>query len=218
MKKQTSDDNSPLVIAQHRAARLLRYSGFRAAISGQANHDAICVGYAHAAIHGAGLLLTGNAGTGKTLAAKSLFAKSHHIRKERDDAGLPCQQVYLFELHSGEHLTRLDNWEPTEGRTENVLLDDVGVEEIAVDYGQRRDTVASFINRWYAWRTADKVGQIVITTNLTGRQLVDRYGSRSIDRLMELCVTVALEGKSRRQTLPVFAVRDGKLDQVAGRA
>ena len=208
MKKTTTTDQ------RNRAAKLLQHAGFRAQTSGAANHDAICMGYAFAMTRGAGMLITGNNGTGKTMAAKALYATSHPILQERLSKGLHSLQVYFYEMHNTEHLSRLDNWEPTEGRKENVLLDDVGVEELVIEYGQRSDTVATFINRWYSWWKGGKVGQLIITTNLTGRELNDRYGSRVVDRLLEMCVGVALEGGSRRLRQPVCRVDNGMVEVV----
>ena len=43
--------------------------------------------------------------------------------------------------------------------------------------------------------------RLFITTNLTGEQLLDRYGGRVVDRLKQMCVPVRMTGNSKRKWL-----------------
>ena len=79
----------------------------------------------------------------------------------------------------------------------NVILDDLGAENIKNEYGVKRDIVGEFICRYH---TKGK-GRLFITTNLRGPELLDRYGGRVVDRLKQLCVPFHMKGKSKRQWL-----------------
>ena len=79
----------------------------------------------------------------------------------------------------------------------NVILDDLGAENIKNEYGVKRDIVGEFICRYH---TRGK-GRLFITTNLRGPELLDKYGGRVVDRLKQLCVPFHMEGKSKRKWL-----------------
>ena len=79
----------------------------------------------------------------------------------------------------------------------NILLDDLGAENIKNEYGVKRDIAGEFICRYH---TRGK-GRLFITTNLTGEQLLDRYGGRVVDRLKQMCVPVRMTGTSKRKWL-----------------
>lgn len=75
-----------------------------------------------------------------------------------------------------------------------IILDDVGTEDKYVEYGTTRHTFAEIVD------AAEKDGKLlIITSNLTRDELLQRYGERTFDRLVKLVRRVLFTGKSLRQ-------------------
>lgn len=75
-----------------------------------------------------------------------------------------------------------------------IYLDDVGVENESVKYGERRQCFVELVDE------AEKKGKLLIlTTNLSIEQLAEKYGERTVDRLRAITKTVLFEGKSMRK-------------------
>lgn len=77
-----------------------------------------------------------------------------------------------------------------------VVLDDIGVEEAANQYGNKRVALAE-ISDW-----AEKNGKLLIaTSNLRPQEIRDRYGDRIFDRLCAITKKVGFNGiESSRAT------------------
>jgi len=74
-----------------------------------------------------------------------------------------------------------------------IIIDDLGTESIKNDYGTKIDGVADAIS--YA---EDSSKTLLITTNLSGDSLKERYDERTLDRLRK-CKVVVIRGKSFRK-------------------
>lgn len=75
-----------------------------------------------------------------------------------------------------------------------IYLDDVGVENESVKFGERRQCFAELVDE------AEKKGKLLIlTTNLSIEQLGEKYGNRTVDRLKAITKTVLFEGNSLRK-------------------
>lgn len=131
-------------------------------------------------LSGAGILLTGPAGVGKTFLMSLLAGNKHVQHAERDinDWGL-----------SGIH-----GWyDWRDGR--EVVIDDLGTERTAHSYGDKEDLLKLVIEHRYA---AQKV-RTHFTTNLTAAQISARYGERILDRIMGMCTAFSMTGESYRR-------------------
>ena len=132
-----------------------------------------------------GMIISGDYGCGKTFFVKCLKLQAAFV-----DLTL-AETVEWLDQHSG-YQSSLD-----EMCERNVILDDLGAENIKNEYGVKRDIVGEFI-----WRDhAEGKGRLFITTSLRGPELLDRYGGRVVDRLKQLCVPFHMKGKSKRQWL-----------------
>ena len=78
-----------------------------------------------------------------------------------------------------------------------IIIDDLGTESLKNDYGTKIDAVSDAIS--YA---EDSSKTILLSTNLTPKQLQSKYDERTLDRLRR-CKVVKFEGESLRakQTL-----------------
>ena len=132
-----------------------------------------------------GMIISGDYGCGKTFFVKCLKLQATFV-----DLTL-AETVEWLDQHKG-YQSSLD-----EMCERNVILDDLGAENIKNEYGVKRDIVGEFICRYH---TKGK-GRLFITTNLRGPELLDRYGGRVVDRLKQLCVPFHMKGKSKRQWL-----------------
>ena len=75
-----------------------------------------------------------------------------------------------------------------------LVIDDVGTEDIAVSYGNKRVAFAELVDN------AEKKGKIlIITTNLSAEELKNKYGERVIDRLRAITKIINIKGKSLRK-------------------
>jgi DNA replication protein DnaC len=73
-------------------------------------------------------------------------------------------------------------------------IDDVGTEEEYNDYGTKFFPFTKIMNE-----AENKLKLILLSTNLTGKQIRDKYDDRVLDRIIRLCKIVQFEGKSLRK-------------------
>lgn len=74
-----------------------------------------------------------------------------------------------------------------------VNIDEIGVEPVISDYGKMYEGFNRVIDAIEA-----KIGLLFVSTNLTGVQMLSRYGERTMDRINRLCRIVKFEGESLR--------------------
>lgn len=163
---------------------VLVYYGFSKNIAGDAlfakSVDAVQKMFAT----GRGLLLSGPAGCGKT----KLMSTVMKSLKDIDVSFYYCKEPRDMEYLRNNADDTLNG---------NVYLDDIGSEERLREYGNTIDIVGDFIQR-YHYRGK---GRLFATTNLTPLELQERYDGRILDRLLEMCVLVKMEGKSKRERI-----------------
>lgn len=130
---------------------------------------------------GKGLFLYGNCGRGKSLLARYAIPAIIRAFSRRIVSIVDCgsQQANLDEI-----LRR--KW---------IVLDDVGVEVDRIDYGTRRNIVVEAINK----AQDDPATMLIMSSNLSGEAIRDRYSDRIYDRVKYLCHRVAFNGKSLRK-------------------
>ena len=77
-----------------------------------------------------------------------------------------------------------------------VYLDDVGVEDKRNDYGSVRWAFPEIVDN------TEKFGKLlIISTNLSSKQIAEKYGQRTYDRIFAICHPVAFTGSSMRKAL-----------------
>ena len=73
------------------------------------------------------------------------------------------------------------------------MLDDIGVEADINDYGTKRLAFDEIIDN------AEKTGNLlVITSNLSGEQLLAKYGERATERIKSTTKRILFTGESMR--------------------
>lgn len=83
----------------------------------------------------------------------------------------------------------------------DVILDDIGVEDIIHEYGNVIDVVGDFIQMYHL----NGRGMFVATTNLHATRvdgvdgINEKYGGRVLSRLLEMCVVLKLSGQDKRE-------------------
>ena len=129
---------------------------------------------------GRGLLMTGRCGTGKSLIGK------HILPLLMQDA---CRKVVSI-FNAQELNTKIDEIL----KLHIICIDDVGTEELSKSYGNVRCTFSELCD------AAEQKGKLlIITTNLTAKELEEKYGERTLDRLKAITKFVPFTGKSLRK-------------------
>lgn len=172
-------------------AKRLDEAGYKREIAG-ADFDLLCRAFNTIfEIPNMGLLLTGGVGCGKTFGITSLV-KGNLVRLTDKDDFLSLEPFVDSE-------TGRVTWKHLYGET-NVILDDLGNEPLKSEYGVKIDVVSDFILKWYTAKIEDcGKGRLFATTNLTGDQLIERYGDRVTDRLFSMVCVVKMTGNSKRR-------------------
>lgn len=153
-----------------------------------------------------GILIMGNVGVGKTEIMKFMQKNKKSCFKI-----VSCNDVSNeFLLYAGDK----DN----QGTIENIYstpiekalndpsvfyqrkigfcFDDLGTEEIKNSFGNKKNVMADVIMAIYNKRDFSRFH---ITTNLTGEEIENRYGTRVISRIREMFNVFVLEGNDRRK-------------------
>ena len=167
---------------------LLRLCGYDG--RAPADYEAIIRLYEAIGKNGRGFALRGINGVGKTMAATALV-RNGLFEEERTRAFSMCNQgnAELLATLSGV----MDYTAPPNGVW--VLVDDVGVEEIISDYGVRYEAFAKAVQRIYGIRRNGTGIRLAFTTNLTEDDIERRYGVHVADRIDELVVWLAMDGR-----------------------
>lgn len=131
--------------------------------------------------HGKGLLLFGSCGRGKSLLVR--YAIPMLIRAF-------CQRIVSV-VDCGSQQGNIDEIL----RRKLISLDDIGVEVDRVDYGTRRNIVVEAINK--AQDNPDTM--VIMSSNLSGDAIRERYGDRIFDRVKYLCHRISFNGQSLRR-------------------
>jgi DNA replication protein DnaC len=128
---------------------------------------------------GKGLFMYGDCGRGKTILAKYIIPAIL----------LTCENKVLSYFDIQECKTRLE-----EIKTKKLIsLDDVGTEEVLMIYGNKIEPFSEIMD------TVEKNNKlIVITSNLSYEQLLNRYGVRVIDRIKATTKRILFKGASLR--------------------
>jgi len=127
-------------------------------------------------LSGFGVLLSGEAGLGKTFLMKCLGARLYGVDGIAD-----------YGLRS------ISNWyEWTDGN--HLCIDDLGAEGIVSEYGAKDDVLKIVI----AHRSERQEGRTSITTNLSSAQISDRYGDRTLSRILGMCKPFTFTGTNMR--------------------
>ena len=171
--------------------RYLERNGWMREVAGDADFEAACRAWGMCIYNGLGIFAYGKYGCGKT-ALMRLFhplLKPSHFVPLGDPECVKC-------LTDGEWLA--------DAMDCNVFLDDLGAESAFSNYGVKRDAVGEFILRYYAQRVRERgkegpARRLFITTNLTGRELAERYTMRITSRIKELCIPLHLKGSDKRK-------------------
>lgn len=168
------------------ATRLER-AGWLRSVAGEKDFSLAVSAITDAVNSGRGLLISGAAGVGKTALAKAMVMFFRH-----EHSFLYCKDP----KHIGWMRRSREFY-----YNRDVILDDIGVEDIIHEYGNVIDVVGDFIQMYHL----NGRGMFVATTNLHSARvdgvdgINEKYGGRVLSRLLEMCVVLKLSGQDKRE-------------------
>ena len=129
---------------------------------------------------GRGLLCYGNCGRGKSLICWKIIPVLLHFYYKKIVSCYDAQQMNAdIDLVKRGHI---------------VYIDDVGTENVSVKYGERRMAFPELVDE------AEKRGKLLIlTTNLSLDEISQKYGERTMDRLVAITKPIKFKGESLRK-------------------
>ena len=125
---------------------------------------------------GRGLMLMGECGLGKSTILNYVIPAIFRTKTNKSLKSISAKDLGTIE----------------KSITTFIIIDDLGTESIKNDYGTKIDAIADAIS--YA---EDSSKTLLITTNLSGKALKERYDERTLDRLRK-CKVVVIKGESFR--------------------
>lgn len=127
-----------------------------------------------------GLLCYGNCGRGKSLICWKIIPLliNHYCRKIV--SCYDAQQMNAdIDSVKANHL---------------IYIDDIGLENVSIKYGEKRLAFSEIVDE------AEKRGKLlIVTTNLSLDELAQKYGERTMDRLVAITKRVKFIGESLRK-------------------
>ena len=130
---------------------------------------------------GKGLFLFGNCGLGKTMIVRHVIT--------------PILLIYTNKVVKHIDAPKLGDFIYSNSKIGGLIsIDDVGTESLEkIIYGDRIIPFSEFME------SCEKNDALpIITTNLTAKQIVERYGDRTLDRIKSTCARICLTGNSFR--------------------
>ncbi|MDR1652897.1 MAG: hypothetical protein LBS01_04495 [Prevotellaceae bacterium] len=140
---------------------------------------------------GKGLLLRGAKGRGKSTILMSvlpvLFKLKRIIFKP-----IQANDIGVEEYNAASRNTHFPHLEYMK-QTRFPAIDELGIEPQVNDFGEKFEGFNQIIDK-----AEQYIKPLFITTNLAPEKLLERYDSRTLDRLGRLCKTIVFEGESLR--------------------
>ncbi len=134
-----------------------------------------------------GVAILGNVGTGKTL----LLQYASHVF---DVEYFSVPELAVLYAMKGE----VGFWERLENNhSTDLILDDLGAEAQTKSFGNHLPIHDLLYRRYNAWQQAGH--RLWLASNLTVKELEERYGVRILDRIREMCHVVPAVGESLRK-------------------
>lgn len=129
---------------------------------------------------GRGLLCYGNCGRGKSLVCwKIIPLLIHHYHRKIISCYDSQQMNADIDEVKSKHL---------------IYIDDIGTENVSVKYGEKRLAFSEVVDE------AEKRGKLlIVTTNLSLDEIEQKYGERTMDRLVAITKRVKFLGESLRK-------------------
>lgn len=143
---------------------------------------------------GRGLLLMGDCGRGKSVILTGVLPA---LLALKDRCAVPVhadelERPYPLAGSTAGYNARMTNLDYLI-RSPFPIVDELGVEPMINDYGERYEGFNRIIN------AAERhLRPLFVSTNLSREQLLRRYGERTFDRLPRLCHVVEFQGASLR--------------------
>lgn len=129
---------------------------------------------------GRGILCYGNCGRGKTVICGKIIPVLLNYYHHKI---VSCYEAQSLNAHADDVLSK-----------HIVYIDDIGTESMAVKYGERRMVFSELCD------LAEKKGKlIIVTTNLSLNEIAEKYGERTMDRLVAITKRVNFSGESLRR-------------------
>lgn len=180
---QQATKKNRMTISGDAVADALERYGFKKDVAGSEFDNAVnAVVTAHNNMRG--LFITGNVGCGKTHLMRAIAQWNRTF---------VSRWVYVKDASRIAHLKNT----PEFFYDSNIYLDDIGCEEKIKEYGNTIDVVGDFIQLYHQFGK----GMLFATTNLSSAKLNERYDSRVVDRLLEMCVVYNMKGESKRERM-----------------
>lgn len=130
-----------------------------------------------------GLLLIGANGTGKTTIEKILRRVFDRYFGTENDTVNKCSFVSASNV--------ADAWNKY---SRYQIIDDIGKEPVSNSFGEKHDYFSQIVDR------AEQMGQLLVcSANLTPKELMDKYGARTMDRMNHILHPVKFDGESMRR-------------------
>jgi len=131
------------------------------------------------------VIISGTVGTGKTHLAIACLKEFLISRNNRNDkfivTSIPAVLVDLF--------ANADALKPIQS-SDILILDDLGMEAVK-EWGMEK--IFNIVNYRY-----EAMLPIIVTTNLTSKELKDKIGQRSFSRIMSMCKSFVINGDDYR--------------------
>ena len=170
-------------------AKWLEWGGYTKAVAGAKEWAAAFNAAKTALENRRGLLVFGKTGRGKTCLLRSL---EKYISK-----GLKREAFWLYTKDGAAMRWMADDEASRILLKRTVFIDDIGAEEVVVDYGNRKDVVGDFVQRYHERGE----GLLFGSTNLSSIDLNQRYGTRVLSRLVSMCVCFKMDGEDKRERM-----------------
>lgn len=142
-------------------------------------------------LEGYSILLGGDVGVGKTMFFERV-----------NPAPIPAIALTDLAMLKVEEI----NQQVESLQDKEVVIDDVGAEPIYNNYGCKMDLLP-----WIIERRLKSSCRTHYTTNLSSRQIYERYGARVADRLVGQCKAFRLSGSSHRCATPNAKLMEQRL-------
>ena len=163
-----------------------------------ADYDKLVLAFSEIlAIRGRGALICGSVGCGKTFAISAVTRTKCMVRCHDVDS---LKQLTMEGQEHARHDLILSG---------DLIIDDIGSEEIVVNFGNRQNIVADFICKWHTAVTfipEHERPRLFLTTNLPITSdnpevisLMSKYGLRVVDRIAEICDFIEMTGQTNRR-------------------